>query len=370
MPPPHRLLFIDWLRGWALVVMIETHVFNVLLLAQLRQAEWFRKLTFLNGLVAPSFLFVSGFVFIAAAQKRLPDLRALRSPFWKQIRRIALVWAIGYVLHLPPFSFRSLFAAATGKDWLRFYRVDVLHSIAVTWLFLLLSVVLVRSASLLRWWLFAATVAVAAFTPYFWSIDFSPAIPPPVAGYLNNRSNSLFPIFPWSGFMLAGALCASWFSATREGEGQERFMAGLALLGGALLLLGYTLPPLSFLPRASAPDWRADPRSFLLRLGLVFLLLLACWLYGRWRAASESWILLVSRESLFVYVAHLTVLYGRYWNGESLADRLGNRQGPLVCAAASVALAVVMVFGARLWERFKRWRAPLRKSAAANATSP
>jgi hypothetical protein len=72
-----RLLFADWLRAWALLVMIETHVFNAFLAAQFRDSEWFRNLNFLNGMVAPSFLFVSGFVFLVASQKRMEQLRML-----------------------------------------------------------------------------------------------------------------------------------------------------------------------------------------------------------------------------------------------------------------------------------------------------
>ena len=35
-PAPARLLFVDWLRAWALLVMIETHVFNAFLATGLR----------------------------------------------------------------------------------------------------------------------------------------------------------------------------------------------------------------------------------------------------------------------------------------------------------------------------------------------
>ncbi|HMD13095.1 MAG TPA: heparan-alpha-glucosaminide N-acetyltransferase domain-containing protein, partial [Bacteroidota bacterium] len=55
-----RLEFIDLLRGWAVFVMIETHVFNALLLPQLKEETFFKILTFVNGLVAPSFLFCAG----------------------------------------------------------------------------------------------------------------------------------------------------------------------------------------------------------------------------------------------------------------------------------------------------------------------
>ena len=61
--PPTRLLFIDRLRGWAVVVMIETHIVNALLRNDLRHETAFVILNFINGLVAPTFLFCAGFAF-------------------------------------------------------------------------------------------------------------------------------------------------------------------------------------------------------------------------------------------------------------------------------------------------------------------
>ena len=184
-----RLLFADWLRAWALLVMIETHVFNAFLAAQFRDSQWFRNLNFLNGLVAPSFLFVSGFVFLVASK-----------PFRKQVARIGMVWLIGYAMHLS-----------------RFYRVDILHCIAFTWLFLSVSRVAIRNAG----WRMAVwtvcTLALTGLAPLVWSLDFRTALPLPVAGYLNDKTQSLFPLFPWSGFMLAGrfAPLGSWRPAAR-----------------------------------------------------------------------------------------------------------------------------------------------------------
>jgi uncharacterized membrane protein len=74
-----RYTFIDLLRGWAILIMIEVHVFNAFLLPELKQSDWFDILTFINGLVAPAFLFVSGFAFAVSSNSKLDDMRRLCS---------------------------------------------------------------------------------------------------------------------------------------------------------------------------------------------------------------------------------------------------------------------------------------------------
>jgi len=58
-----RYNFIDIARGLASIFMIETHVLNSVLSESLRNNIFYDIITFFNGLVAPLFLFVSGFTF-------------------------------------------------------------------------------------------------------------------------------------------------------------------------------------------------------------------------------------------------------------------------------------------------------------------
>ena len=63
-PPPSRAgryPFIDVLRGLAVLFMIETHTVNALLDPALRAGTFHDALTYVNGLVAPAFLFAAGF---------------------------------------------------------------------------------------------------------------------------------------------------------------------------------------------------------------------------------------------------------------------------------------------------------------------
>ena len=100
----NRLVFIDLLRGWATIVMIEVHVFNAFLLTHIKNEAWFGWVNFVNGLVAPSFLFVAGFVFVVASDRKLEEYRTYGKAFWRQLSRIGLIWVVGYGLHLPYFS--------------------------------------------------------------------------------------------------------------------------------------------------------------------------------------------------------------------------------------------------------------------------
>ena len=58
-PPRKRIEYIDLLRGWAVIVMIQTHVFNAVLRPEITTTASFQWLKFVDGLVAPSFLFAS-----------------------------------------------------------------------------------------------------------------------------------------------------------------------------------------------------------------------------------------------------------------------------------------------------------------------
>ncbi|HVN47785.1 MAG TPA: acyltransferase family protein, partial [Bacteroidota bacterium] len=122
MASKSRLAFIDLLRGWAVLVMIEVHVFNAFLLPEIRTTAWFGVLNFINGWVAPSFIFISGFVFLQASQKKLESFRTYGSAFWKQLSRIGLILLVGYFLHLPFFSFHRIMTDTDQAGWYRFYQ--------------------------------------------------------------------------------------------------------------------------------------------------------------------------------------------------------------------------------------------------------
>jgi uncharacterized membrane protein len=96
-----RIEFIDLLRGWAVIVMIQTHVFNATLTPGLTETGFFQVLRFIDGLVAPSFLFASGMAYAVTTRRKINDYLSFGPPLFRQFGRLLFVMLIGYGLHLP-----------------------------------------------------------------------------------------------------------------------------------------------------------------------------------------------------------------------------------------------------------------------------
>jgi len=358
-PIKTRLAFIDLLRGWALLVMIEVHVFNAFILPAVKTTSWFHVLNFINGLVAPSFIFISGFVFLFASQRKLESFRTYGSAFWKQLGRIGLVWGVGYFLHLPFFSFNRMITETTYEGWLNFYQVDVLHCIAFGLLVLFISRLLIRNDRAYRIFLFTSGLFVVFATMFVWDYNFLNWIPAAIAAYINSQHYSLFPLFPWLAFMLFGGYFASGYIVAREQEKEREFILRFALAGAILFAACMIGMELQASMHIVSIDIRANPLFFFERLGIVMLLLTACWFYADYNKAEQSFVLNVGRESLMVYAAHLLVIYGRFWNERSLAFYYGMTFDIIECIVSTLILAVMMIGAAIVWGWMKRNHLPL-----------
>jgi uncharacterized membrane protein len=359
MASKSRLAFLDLLRGWALIIMIEVHVFNAFLLPYFQATSWFNTLNFVNGLVAPSFIFISGFVFLLASQKKLESFRTFGPAFWKQLGRIGLIWIVGYCLHLPFFSFHRSITESTETQLLSFYQSDVLHCIAFGLLLLFLLRLIVRNDRLYRTILLSSGLLVVLATMFLWDIDFTTLIPAPLAAYFNGKHYSLFPLFPWTAFMLFGGYFAAVYIQAREQQKERDFILRFALIGMILAIVSSIAGELPIRIPFSSEAISANPFFFLVRLGIVMLLLTACWLYAEYRKTEKSFVLDVSRESLLVYTVHLLAIYGRFWNEHSLFYYYGNMFGVWECIAGTLILDAAMIAMAISWGWLKRNHFPL-----------
>src|SRR6185312_4338754 len=121
--------------------------------------------------------------------------------FWKRARRFLFFVALGYAMHLPMKSFRNIsFVSNAGwRDWL---QVDVLQCIGVSLLCRQILVLSAKTPALFAK-LAAGSGAVAILlTPVMWKAGAH--LPLFFASYLTGNTGSLFPLFPWAGYVLCG----------------------------------------------------------------------------------------------------------------------------------------------------------------------
>jgi len=360
MAPSKRLVFIDLLRGWAVIVMIETHVFNATILKTISQSAPFDLLSFINGLVAPSFLFASGMAYAVTTRRKLPSYLSFGTPLFKQLGRLLFILAVGYTLHLPKFNFGQLLAGLTEAQWLVFFQADVLQCIAVCLLFLQILLLIVRTERRLYQTAGVISVIVLLVTPFVWGVDFLRVLPAPLAAYMNGQHLSLFPLFPWSVFLFTGAIAGYLFSEVRErvsppqpADAAGFFTKRFLQAGIGLLALSFVLMPLRWL-YPTYNYWMFSPSFVLLRLGIVlFLCALLYWYEQRKGVGPHSPVALMGRESLLVYTTHLLLIYGnfgtfnfRQWSGQSFGYAEAARWTVLL-----LALMLVLAYG---WDRVRR----------------
>ena len=349
-----RYVYIDLLRGWAVLVMIEVHVVNAFLLPELRTPEWFKFLNFINGLVAPSFLFVSGFSFVLVAQRKWNDYLNRTPVFRKQLGRIFQILAVGYLLHLPFFSFSRLLYA-DWNEWGPFWKVDVLHTIAVSLLAMVAFIVLTKERKK-NFILLVSFAAIVIFSsPLLYDRNLDNIFPEPIANYFSAAHHSQFPLFPWMGFVLCGGIASQLFVWWREKTAEGKIFGTFFTGGIVLVVVSFAV---NLLPVAVYPEhsyWRANPSFFFIRLGIVIMLLSSLWYWEKKFQSGKSLASIVGAESLIAYAGHLFVIYGQFFDGNSLAFLIGKTKAYSEVILITGLLVLATVALSYVWHRIKNW---------------
>ena len=218
-----RIRAFDWLRGLAVLVMIQTHAL-VLLRPELRQGDGFVTLQWIDGLVAPSFIFAAGFAMaltqVRAALSGDAAPAARRRRFRRTLRRI------GEVLFIATLTNWAWFPIFREPHWL--IRIDILHCIGLSLLIALpILALLAPHPRALRWSALGLAAIAFGIAPLF------EQVPPPWGNFVSFRSGSLFPLLPWSGYVYLGAAVGA-ACATGGARAAVRWLAALAAAGAAL----------------------------------------------------------------------------------------------------------------------------------------
>jgi len=373
MPPPDaaksRLAYIDWMRGLACLLMFQTHCYDSWLSPRARQSRFFMYSQLGGTFPAPLFLFLAGISFALVTEKLwrkdIPAAQIARTT----IRRGAEIFVYGLLFRLQEYVVS--WGWAPKSDLL---RVDVLNTIGLS--MMLLGIVcwavlaLFPTAGLrpagqpgaavptrlpmrrMALILSAAGTAllISLLTPPLWTTWRPTWLPWPIESYVDGVHNlgtpqpGIFPVFPWTAFAFAGLavgfiLQSQW---ARTQESRAFFTMGLA--GSLLIEFARWLDrqPRQFY---SVYDyWHTSPSFFLIRVGMLLVILAASYGWCRWGAGQWGFspVIQLGQASLLVYWVHIEFVYGRVSILPKHRMGIGGASaGLLVISLAMLALAYI-----------------------------
>lgn len=341
-----RVVFVDLLRLVASFQMVQGHTLDAVLAEAHRSGPVFDAWTWTRGLTSVAFLFAAGVSFHLATLVRLDRHLAAPGAPRRRFERGLLLVALGYLMHAPFVALGAesgVAAAALRGMWI----VDVLQCIGVTLIVLEALTLWLRDRTRLLWAVSLLGVGAVALAPLAGSLR-PEGVLAPVLHYLSPRAGSIFPLLPWSGYMLLGVAAGAAVAPDGGASSRPAAAARLCGLGAAALLLGWGL----------GHAGTAAPQSAgIVKLGAV--LLLTALLAGLAMAVRRLPRVLetLAGETLVLYVSHVVVLYA---GGIGLAHVVG-RTVPLPQAIAAAIFAVLATAAVGIaWNRVKALRAARR----------
>jgi len=336
--PASRLAYIDWMRGLACVLMFQTHCYDSWLGGQARKSTFFMWSQLGGTLPAPLFLFLAGISFALVTDKLRQKGADPNQIARTTILRGAEIFALGLL-----FRVQEYLLGLPWSPWTDLLRVDILNTIGFSMMLMGVMCWLAgggrsRSATVAG----VVALAISLVTPLLWTTWRLRVLPWPLESYVNGVHTFkqpqawLFPVFPWAGFAFAGL--ATGFMLL--GDGVRRWgAAAFALLGAAGVAMIAIARGLDHLPRQlyTVYDfWHTSPNFFVIRVGLLLVILFGVYAWCRWGAAQWGFspMIQIGQTSLLVYWVHIEFVYGRFSILPKRAMGIGR---------ASLGLAVIFV---------------------------
>src|SRR5579885_3160655 len=95
-----RLAYLDWMRGFAVLVMIESHVFDSFMRRDLHDSSAYVLSQFVGGLAAPLFLFLAGMMVGFRMESREQAGLGARARMWDVLKRAGYIMLIAELMLL------------------------------------------------------------------------------------------------------------------------------------------------------------------------------------------------------------------------------------------------------------------------------
>ncbi|MEM6394912.1 MAG: heparan-alpha-glucosaminide N-acetyltransferase domain-containing protein [Bacteroidota bacterium] len=303
-----RLVFIDLLRAFAILMMLQGHFVDVTLSDTARDLSnpVYELWLFMRGLTAPVFFSITGLVFTYLL---LRDGRQVwQNVRWqKGVRRGGFLFVLGTLLKV------NIFVLMLGYFPAWYYSLDVLHCIGIGLLGVCGLYMVAEKLRIELWPLFLIFgTGIFLLEPVRTGIDWS-TWPRLIANFWTRDFGSMFTVFPWLGYVFIGGAFGSLLHARPKWAFGFRLPLVVASLGYALCTLSGVLLMVLF----QYTDWSvfkavANYNYLFYRLGQVFICFaIFMFVVPRLPKVPKLWTK-IGTETLTIYCVHYVVLYGTW----------------------------------------------------------
>jgi len=302
------------MRAFAVIMMIQGHTIDTFLANEYRTMDsaFYSVWHTMRGFTAPIFMFTAGMIFTYLLKPN--HFRLTKNPrIIKGIKRAFLLIGIGYFLRYPTYKIFD-FSNVSQKQWDIFFSVDALHLIGFGMLVIIFSAILAKRAHLnFKIILYTLIISLLLFSPIVSNIAWKNFLPQYISSYFTKSYGSLFPIFPWLVYVLAGALLGDYLYKNEGIYLKKRFSFSLLTLGGGLLLTSFFFFSLEASVEAEMSYWFSSTGIVFLRIGYVILISGVMAFVVRKAKVIPEIVKETGRKTLLLYVIHIIILYGCAW---------------------------------------------------------
>ena len=311
---PKRIIYIDIMRAFAVLMMIQGHTVDTFLAEEYRTVESFGYSIWhtLRGFTAPIFMFTAGLVFTYLL--KTDQYEFLKNPrISKGVKRAVTLIIIGYLLRYPTYKIFD-FSNISQKQWDIFFAVDALHLIGLGMLVVIFSVLVSKRAHItLNSVLISIIFILLISSPFLTKIEWINIFPQYIASYLTTSYGSFFPIFPWVVYVLAGGLLGNYLYKNDGIYLKKRFSFTLSLVGGIFIALSVLFFSLQNMVEKEFSYWFYSNGLVFLRVGYVIVLNSIMAFIVRKLNSIPKIIIETGKKTLLLYVVHVVILYGSAW---------------------------------------------------------
>jgi uncharacterized membrane protein len=334
----NRLYFIDAVRAFAILMMLQGHFIDTLLNPVYRDNTntIYNIWSYFRGITAPTFFTISGLVFaylLLRANAKGDDSQRVK----KGLFRGLLLLAIGYSLRINIFSWFQ------GDFNSYFLVIDVLQCIGLSLIILVgLHTVFKGHSYIFSMVLFTIGCLCFVSEPLYRNLTID-GIPKIFANYMTKTNGSVFNILPWFGYSAFGAFLSTVFFRHVHRNHFRKFTIIMFFILGYLLIFHSSdvLLKLNELTGIELLKRSANYNYLFSRLGDVLIIFGLFYAFERF--LKQSIISKIGEKTLSIYVIHFIILYGSF-TGYGLKRYLSKSLEPIEVIIGALVFMIVVCF--------------------------